>query len=266
MLLPPIFQVDAFTDRIFKGNPAGVMLLKESLSEESMRDIAMEMNLSETAFVQRQGTEFDIRYFTPLREVPLCGHATLGSAHILYEQGIVGISDKIRFRAPGGTLSVFRDKGEIGMEFPRYPIAPVDVPKEFETIVGFRPLDMYASSYDWLIAVAESEDDVANARPRFEAMTRNGLGHLMITAKARTVEADFVVRCFAPSMGVDEDPVTGSAQCALGPLWAARLGLERMIAVQLSKRTGKLRLAVHPNSVTIYGQARTVFKANWHGT
>lgn len=257
-----IYQVDAFTDEPFKGNPAGVMLCDKFPAVELMQHIAMEMNLSETAFVMPDGGGFQIRYFTPVREVPLCGHATLASAHMIYELGLKELHDTIGLKAKGAELTVCWDKGWLSMNFPAYPLKKINTPAVFKETVGFEPVETYSSSYDWIIAVADSKIAIEQAKPDFEKMRMNGLGHLMITAKSDSDKTDFVVRCFAPIFGVNEDPVTGSAHCALTPLWSEKLGKQEMNSLQLSKRTGKLNVKMAENDrVEIKGKAITVFKA-----
>ncbi len=255
-----IYQVDAFTQEAFKGNPAGLMIVDETTSEEWMQSMAAEMNLSETAFLIPQGADFIIRFFTPTVEIPLCGHATLASAHLLYELGLKNADEKILFHAKGGDLEISKEDDWIVMNFPSYPVQEINLTTDFESIVGFKPIATYSSSYGWIIAVASSEKEIANANPNFEALTQNGLGHLMITAQGETF--DFVVRCFAPLAGINEDPVTGSAQCALVPLWQARTGKSSFHALQSSKRTGILKVNAMEDRVEIKGQAITIFKAS----
>ena len=258
-----LYQADAFTAEPFKGNPAGVMVVTGDISTKRMQQIAMEMNLSETAFIfpQADGT-LQIRYFTPFREVDLCGHATLAGAHILYETGRVAPDRQIQFKAKGADLTISKTGSWLEMDFPRYPLTKRAAHPDFKALVGFEPLELYDSSYNWVIAVAESEDEVRNASPVFNALTNDGLGHLMITAPASTPGYDFVLRCFAPWAGIDEDPVTGSAHCALTPLWAEKLGKTVMNSLQVSKRTGTLKVELQGERVLIKGQAVTVFEIN----
>ena len=147
------------------------------------------------------------------------------------------------------------------MNFPGYPLTKIDITRVFNEIIGFEPVEMYSSSYDWKIAVAQTEDDIVKASPNFETMKATGLGMLMITAKSSTEDFDFVVRCFVPILGINEDPVTGSAHCALTPLWAEKLGNKELDSLQLSKRTGKLRVKLVNDRVEIKGKAITIFKA-----
>ena len=257
-----IYQVDAFTDKPFKGNPAGVMFSNEAMAPELMQNIAMEMNLSETAFIIPDGDNFQIRYFTPAKEVPLCGHATLASAHIIYELGMKKLHESIFFKAKGGDLIINWDEGWITMNFPEYPFKKIETPAGFKEIVGFEPIETHSSSYGWIIAVADSAVEIEQAKPDFEALLATEMGHLMITAKSDFENVDFVVRCFAPIAGINEDPVTGSAHCALTPLWSGKLEKTEMNSLQLSKRTGILKVKLADNNrVEIKGKAVTVFKA-----
>lgn len=253
-----IYQVDAFTHQAFKGNPAGVMIVDATVSESWMQQMAEEMNLSETAYVIPMGNDFDIRFFSPTVEIPLCGHATLASAHILYKLGIKKENESILFHAKGGDLMIMKDGDWITMNFPAYPIDKMETPSSFKACLGFEPLETYSSSYGWVIGIAASEDDIRQAQPDFMQMKTQHLGHVMITAPGKTV--DFVVRCFAPAAGIDEDPVTGSAQCALVPLWHLKTGKTNFEALQLSNRTGELKLKLINDRVEIKGQCRTVFK------
>jgi len=256
-----IYQVDAFTDKLFKGNPAGVMICEKEMAPELMQNIAMEMNLSETAFVTPNSDGFQIRYFTPVQEVPLCGHATLASAHILYELGMKERSDTLYLKAKGAALTVRWNEEWLTMNFPEYPLDKIDTPVAFKEIVGFEPVEVYASSFDWIVAVAGSEAAIEKAKPDFEKMLTIG-GHLMITAQSSLPQTDFVVRCFAPIAGINEDPVTGSAHCALTPLWSKKLNKLEMNSLQVSKRTGKLKVKIAENNrVEICGKAVTVFEA-----
>ena len=256
-----IFQVDAFTDKPFKGNPAGVMVVTEEISSDWMHNIALEMNLSETAFIFPREKDFQIRYFTPTKEVPLCGHATLASSHIIYELGLKSPNETIKFKAEGADLTIKRENDWIIMDFPKYPILKTDIHNDFKRLVGFSPIEMYSSLYDWVIAIAETESEILHSEPDFTLLTENGLGHLMITSKSNSKQADFVVRCFAPLAGIDEDPVTGSAHCALTPLWAEKLGKAELDSLQLSRRTGHLKVKLNGDRVEIKGKALTIFEA-----
>lgn len=256
-----IYQVDAFTDTPFKGNPAGVMILDAFPADAWMQNMAAEMNLSETAFVAPNNDSFDIRFFTPTVEIPLCGHATLASAHIMYELGRKLPNALIQFNAKGGTLIISKYADEVVMTFPKYSLSKIETPKNFKSLVGFEPTEVYESNDNWIIAIAEKQEDIENSNPNFEALKSNGLGHLMVTSEGKKYHVDFVVRCFAPQAGINEDPVTGSAHCALTPLWANKLGKTQMVSHQISKRGGVLKVALKDQKVEIKGNAVTVFRA-----
>jgi len=254
-----IYQVDAFTSEMFKGNPAGVVLLETPVSEVWMQNIAMEMNLSETAYVIANGDDYDIRFFTPQNEIDLCGLATLSSAHTMFELGVVKSDQKIIFNAKGGRLEISKEGDFIVMNFPSYSLQKMEVPEKFEMIMGFRPKEIYSCDYGWVLAVAENEASIENAKPLFSEMESNGMGHSMITAKSEKENIDFVCRCFAPEFGIDEDPVTGSAHCALTPYWTKELGAKSLNSFQASKRSGKLIVKMIGDRVKIKGKALSVF-------
>lgn len=257
-----IYQVDAFTDTAFKGNPAGVMILDKLPSDSWMQHMAMEMNLSETAFVvPNTNGAFDIRYFTPTVEISLCGHATLASAHIMYHLEVIPADAIIKFNAKGGDLSISKDGDYTVMTFPQYRLSKQDVPNGFKAAVGFEPIAFYKSDDNWMVAVAEQQDVIEDCSPDFEALKQNGLGQLMVTSESKEDNVDFVVRCFVPEAGINEDPVTGSAHCALTPLWANRLGKTEMVSHQISKRGGVLHVALKDYNVEIKGKAVTIFEA-----
>jgi PhzF family phenazine biosynthesis protein len=256
-----IWQVDAFTDEPFKGNPAGVMIVDHDFSEGKMQQIAAEMNLSETAFLIPVADHFLIRYFTPTNEVDLCGHASLASAHIIFETGLRDQHETVLLKAKGADLYISKNGEFIKMVFPRYDLHPIETPPEFGNLLGFDPVEIYSSNYDWVVAVAEDENDILNATPDFGKLKNTPFAHLMITAPSQSFQADFVTRCFAPLHGINEDPVTGSAHCALTPLWAKKLGKTELGSMQLSARTGRLKVKLANNKVEIMGEAITVFEA-----
>jgi PhzF family phenazine biosynthesis protein len=261
MMKPTIYQVDAFTEIPFKGNPAGVMFLEAFPSETWMQNMAAEMNVSETAFVVADAMHYEIKYFSPTMEIPLCGHATLATAHVMYEQGIVALDEDITFNAKGGVLKITYTEGALEMALPRNEFSEIEIPENFEAILGFAPVATYEAQ-GWVIAVANNEAHIEACVPDFTAFKANGLDKLMITAEATVAsKADFVVRCFAPIAGIDEDPVTGSAHCALTPLWAERLGKTKLISHQISKRGGILEVTLEAHTVLIKGKALTVFEA-----
>jgi PhzF family phenazine biosynthesis protein len=255
-----IFQVDAFTTEPFKGNPAGVCLLENEMPAEWMQNVAMEMNLSETAFVLKADKEFPIRYFTPESEIPLCGHATLSSAHIMYETGVVKRTEEIAFLSKAGKLTIRSSGDWITMNFPAYKLEPAAIPGGIEETIGIKPIELYRTGHGWAFVLAASEDEIRNMNPDFKRMKNSEFGDLIVTAPSDDKSFDFCVRCFAPALGIDEDPVTGSAHCALTPFWHDKTGRTEFVSHQVSKRGGVLKVALKGDRVEISGQARTIIK------
>jgi PhzF family phenazine biosynthesis protein len=255
-----IYHVDAFTSKAFRGNPAAVCMLDKEISVELMQNIAAEMNLSETAFVFPGKHERKIRFYTPAAEIDLCGHATLSASHILYENGIVNVNEKITFLSKAGKLEI-RKVGEwITMNFPAYPIKIMKITDEFKKVTGTVPMELYQSAFGWTLALLKNEDEVRNFAPDFKLMKNSAFGDLIITATTNNPEFDFCVRCFAPALGIDEDPVTGSAHCALTPFWNMKTGKLKFNSHQVSKRSGILRVELLGERVEISGQAITIIK------
>jgi PhzF family phenazine biosynthesis protein len=256
-----IYHVDAFTAEPFKGNPAGVCFVGKETTAEWMQNIAGEINLSETAFVI-QGKDFsEIRYFTPVSEVPLCGHATLSASHIMYETNRVKPGDEIILRAKAAELRIHRKEDWITMNFPAYPVNKVAIPSVIEEIIGVKPVEFYTSAFGWTLALIGNEELVRNLKPDFRKMMNSEYGDMIVTAKSEKKGFDFVVRCFAPALGIDEDPVTGSAHCALVPFWNMKTGKNDFTSHQVSKRSGVLKVSLKGDRVEISGQAVTVSKA-----
>nr|WP_280818685.1 PhzF family phenazine biosynthesis protein [Tamlana crocina] len=191
----------------------------------------------------------------------MCGHATLASAHIIYQLGLKSSNESIQFKAKGGDLAVSKDNDFLVMTFPQYSLTKVEVSLVFKESAGFEPVEFYKSDDHWMLAVAESQQQVEHCQPNFEALKSNGLGWLIVTSEANSNDADFVVRCFVPDMGINEDPVTGSAHCALTPLWSGKLGKQKLVSHQISKRGGVLKVGVKGDKVEIKGQAVTIFEA-----
>lgn len=247
----PYFHIDAFADRLFAGNPAGVCVLEEPIADGAMQSIAAENNLSETAFVQRQaGGTFSLRWFTPEVEVDLCGHATLAAAHVMFEH--MGHEDEIIiFETRSGKLLVKREGTLLVLDFPSRPAAMCDVPAALR--LGLEPAAVLRSR-DYL-AVFESEDDVLSLKP--DMATIRELDALGVIATAPGKTCDFVSRFFAPGAGIPEDPVTGSAHCTLVPYWAERLGRAKLHARQVSRRGGELFCELRGDRVSIGGRAVT---------
>jgi len=246
----PIYQVDAFTGRLFGGNPAAVVLLKEWLPDETMQAIAGENNLAETAFVLTGGSDFGLRWFSPSIEVDLCGHATLASAHVLYHHGLARTSP-IVFRYKAGTLSVARDGDLLAMDFPARPPEPAAADPALAVALGSKPREVQRSRD--LVAVFDTQEAVEALQPDFAALKRLDTFAVAVTAPGR--ECDFVSRFFAPRAGVPEDPATGSSHCTLVPYWSRRLGKKRLHAVQVSRRRGEFFCDDKGERVTIAGRA-----------
>jgi PhzF family phenazine biosynthesis protein len=251
-----ISLVDAFTAHPYSGNPAAVCVLKEEKSDEWMQKIAAEMNLSETAFlIQQEENSFSLRWFTPAVEVPLCGHATLASSHRLWETGAVK-NDEIRFHTKSGLLTAKKEADWIQLDFPALPPKETQPPEALLKSIDAEFLYVGTNGVKYLVEVAESET-VEKLSPDFEMMKRIDTQGVIVTAKANEPGIDFVSRYFAPAVGINEDPVTGSAHCCLGPYWSAKLGKTHMAAKQLSKRRGFLKLEVTDERVLMSGQAVT---------
>ncbi len=260
-----IFQVDSFTDRPFKGNPAGVCLLENKQAESWMQNIAMEMNLSETAFLIKSNEGFNLRWFTPKIEVPLCGHATLASAHILWEEGILEEKKLGRFYTKSGELVCEKVDNWIEMAFPSRQVRRVETSESLMNALKLTGREMKLYRYDgngeilYLVEVA-SDRIVKELSPDFERLKSEDAKAVMITARSSSKEYDFVSRFFAPSLGVDEDPVTGSAHCYLAPYWGKKLNKNELIGYQTSKRGGVVKCELRGEKVIIKGQAVTVLK------
>lgn len=257
-----IYQVDAFTSEPFKGNPAGVCILEKEMTDEWMQNIAAELHVSETAFISGGKDEFRIRYFTPESEIPLCGHATLASAHIMYETGIVSGNDEIVFSSKAGKLKIRCSDSWIIMNFPAYELFPVPAPQDISRYIGINPAELYRTAHGWTFALLGNEEDVLKLNPDFKAMKNTIYGDLIVTAPSSDPGYDFCVRCFAPALGIDEDPVTGSAHCALVPFWHKKTGKKEFTSHQVSKRGGILKVSLHDDRVEIAGQAKTIFSAD----
>jgi PhzF family phenazine biosynthesis protein len=260
----PLFQVDSFTDQVFKGNPAGVCLLDEAKPDEWMRSVAAEMAISETAFVIRVGEDFNLRWFTPTVEIELCGHATLATAHILWSTGIVPEEKSIRFHTRSGLLIITRNREWIEMDFPARSYRSVVENEGVIDAVGAVPDEVYQSG-DNLLFVYENEKTIRALTPNFSALGSYDYHGLIVTSPADSPQFDFVSRFFAPSIGINEDPVTGSSHCTLAPYWSERLRKSTLTALQVSRRGGVLKLRVSGERVYISGQAVTVFSTTIAG-
>lgn len=258
-MVQPIVQVDAFTDRPFAGNPAAVCILPAARDAAWMQQVAMEMNLSETAFLHRHADGFGLRWFTPTVEVDLCGHATLASAHVLWEEGRLAPDETARFQTRSGLLTATRRGDWIELDFPAKPEQPAEAPPDLVRALGVTPLYVGQNQFDYLVEVA-TEAEVRRLRPDFGLLRSLPVRGITVTSRADTAEFDFVSRFFAPGSGIDEDPVTGSAHCCLGPFWRERLGKQEFTAYQASPRGGVVRVRVAGERVFLSGQAVTVLR------
>ena len=260
----PIFGVDAFTDKPFSGAPASVCLLYEERPDEWKQALAAEMNLSETAFVLWEGSGiFGLRWFTPETEVDLCGHATLATAHTLWEKGVISESATMIFRTRSGDLVATKTADGINLDFPRIDPAPVDAHAGLVEALGTgAKIRAVMRAGDDILVEVPAVDDVRSLRPDFNALKTMSSRGVIVTARSDDGESDFVSRFFAPAVGIDEDPVTGSAHCALGPYWAPRLRKTVFTALQLSKRGGVVGVEVKDERVVLSGKAVIV----WEGT
>jgi PhzF family phenazine biosynthesis protein len=254
-----IVQVDAFTSTRFHGNPAAVCVLPGPAEETWMQAVAAEMNLSETAFLHREPGGFRLRWFTPTVEVDLCGHATLASAHVLWEDGHLPRGERARFISKSGPLTADAQGDLIELDFPAGATSPAEAPADLVAGLGVELLFVGVTPFDYLVEVA-SEQVVRALRPDMSALARIDTRGIIVTARATTAEYDFVSRFFGPRAGVPEDPVTGSAHCALGPYWKSRLAKDAFFAHQASLRGGDVRVVVNGDRVKLGGQAVTVLR------
>lgn len=252
-----IHHVDAFTDRPFSGNPAAVCLLPAPRDDAWMQDLAREMNLSETAFLLARADGYGLRWFTPTIEVDLCGHATLASAHVLWEEGLLARRELARFHTRSGILTAARRNDWIELDFPAVLEEPADAPSDLLPALGVRASYVGKNRFDFLVEV-ESEAVVRALAPDFHRLRALPVRGVIVTSRADSVDADFVSRFFAPGSGIDEDPVTGSAHCCLGPFWAKRLGKQELVGYQASARGGTVRVRLKEDRVLLGGRAVTI--------
>lgn len=254
-----IYQVDAFTSVPFKGNPAGVCILDGPAGEEWMQSVALEMNLAETAFLYRSGERYNLRWFTPTVEVDLCGHATLASAHVLWETGLLAHNCKAEFDTRSGLLTAWADNGAIEMDFPKDEEKECDLPVELGQALGVKPLYTGRATFDYILEL-ESENAVEGLKPDFDLLKKVPMRGVMVTSLTDSDKYDFVSRFFAPSAGINEDHATGSAHCCLGPYWEKRLGKKELRAYQASPRGGELSVRTKGDRVVLGGNAVTVLR------
>ncbi len=257
-IVEKIFQVDAFTSEPFRGNPAGVVLLSKERLSEWMLEFAMEMNLSETAFLTRlEPATFNLRWFTPAVEVDLCGHATLASAHVLFSEGLVK-QDEIIFKSRSRILKAYQRDGWIELDFPAFKLQPIKMTADLHFALGLNPVSAFESDVNLLLEL-KTFQEVQEFKPDFSKLILLPYQGLIITSRMEGSVFDFASRYFAPRAGINEDPVTGSAHCSLAPFWSSRLGKNELNAFQASARGGELRVRLSGNRVFILGQAVTIF-------
>ena len=255
----PFTQIDAFTDRPFAGNPAAVCVMRAERDAAWMQLVAREMNLAETAFLVPRPDGWDLRWFTPTVEVDLCGHATLAGAHVLWEEGHLPAEATARFHTRSGLLTAERGDGLIWLDFPSTPAVEAPAPPGLQRALGV-PLGFVGRTpFDYLVEV-DSEDTVRQLAPDVTLLGRLMVRGVIVTAASATVEHEFVSRFFAPAAGVPEDPVTGSAHCALAPYWGARLGRTDLRGYQASARGGLVRVRLAGDRVRLGGHAVTMLR------
>jgi PhzF family phenazine biosynthesis protein len=252
-----ITQVDAFTDKPFGGNPAAVCVLPGARDAVWMQEVAREMNLSETSFLVRQADGYNLRWFTPAVEVDLCGHATLAAAHALWEEGQLQADEQARFYTRSGLLTAQRNGTWIEMDFPAKPEESAPTPEGLVEALGVAPKYIGRNAFDYIVEL-DSEKTVRELKPNFAMLEKLPVRGVIVTSEAS--DYDFVSRFFAPGAGIQEDPVTGSAHCCLGPFWSKRLDKTEFIAYQASTRGGIVHVRLEGDRVHLGGQAVTVLR------
>jgi PhzF family phenazine biosynthesis protein len=256
----PIVQVDAFTSTPFSGNPAAVCVMDSARDERWMQNVAQEMNLSETAFLHPEKDGYRLRWFSPTMEIALCGHATIASAHVLYETGKLPRGQQARFYTMSGLLTADEENGWIKLDFPSTQPETAQAPAHFEKALGNVKLKYIGKNvFDYIVEV-ESEEVVRSMKPNLTLLELVEARGVIVTARANDSKFDFVSRFFAPAAGVNEDPVTGSAHCCLTPYWSAKLNKQEMVGYQASARGGVVKVALRGDRVWLYGQAVTVLR------
>lgn len=256
-----ITQVDAFTDQPFGGNPAAVCILPEAKADDWMQSVAVEMNLSETAFLIKQNDGYSLRWFTPAYEVDLCGHATLTSAHVLWEDGHCNMDETIRFHTRSGLLSAQNKDGWIELDFPAIMQEADLHAQDLKAALDLHEAYVGKNKMDYLVEI-DDEHHLRELQPDMNALKKINARGVIVTAKSKDERYDFVSRFFAPGAGVDEDPVTGSAHCCLAPYWGAKLGKTEMVGYQASKRGGVVKVRWQEDRVYLQGKAVTTMRGD----
>lgn len=254
-----IFHVDAFTDRPFTGNPAAVCIMAGSRDDAWHQAVAAEMNLSETAFLMKEADGFRLRWFTPKVEVDLCGHATLASAHVLWQEELAAPDETIRFQTLSGLLTASRKNDEIELDFPLEPDSSIDSPANLGKALGV-PLKYVGKNRFGFLVEVDSDTVLRNMMPDFKLLATVTNRGVIVTSRSSEPRFDFVSRFFAPGVGIDEDPVTGSAHCCLGAYWRRQMGKREFLAYQASARGGVVRVRVDNKRAYLGGKAVTVLK------
>jgi len=259
-----IYQVDAFTDVEFKGNPAAICILEKNYEDSVLQNIAMEMNLSETAFIkQTSDNEFNLRWFTPETEVALCGHATLASAHLLWENKAVEENEIIKFNTLSGTLMAKKSGEWIELNFPKGTLKKSKGDSFLLNAFSILPNAIYEDDIAYLLEFND-EEQISILKPDLNMLKKARKEEIIVTSKSNNANYDFVSRFFGPAIGVNEDPVTGSAHCYLAPYWIERLNKEEIIGFQASRRTGVIKCRLHENRVILQGKAKTILDGTLH--
>lgn len=259
-----IYQIDSFTDKPFSGNPAGVCILEEPADENWMQDVAKEMAVSETAFLYPDDEGYNLRWFAPDAEVDLCGHATLASAHVLWEKGYLGKDETARFLTKSGVLTATFNDGWIELDFPALGEEQADAPDGLIEALGTEPKYVGRNVFDYIIEVG-SESELRSIEPDLSMLARITTRGVVVTSLSGSEKYDFVSRLFAPAIGIPEDPVTGSSHCCLGPYWMKRLGRDTFSAYQASRRGGFMKVQVRGERVLLSGKAVTVLEGDVFG-
>lgn len=259
-----IFLADAFTEVPFTGNPAGVCLLQGKMKPEKMQQVAAELNVSETAFVIKENTHYQLRWFTPQTEVTLCGHATLATSHVLWEAGWQKPTQSIEFHTESGVLRTQKKGNWIEMDFPARVVQDAEKNGCLEEALDIRPI--YTGRFptprgDVYLLEVKTEDAVRALAPDFLLLTKSGARAVIVTSRSKENRYDFISRYFAPAVGINEDPVTGSSHCCLAPYWERKLGKTELIGYQASKRGGVVGCMVQGERVVLRGKAVTILKA-----
>jgi PhzF family phenazine biosynthesis protein len=260
MMKFPFYQVDAFAVKPFKGNPAAVILMEDTREDSWLQAVAQEINLSETAFLRPKGHDYELRWFTPTTEVDLCGHATIASAHILYEFGFYDLDEMINFHTRSGVLTSTFNRGTIEINMPRLKVTPLATPPLLKEILGFEPLAAAESENGVLVAELASEEQVRQFSPNYDLISQLDHTDFALTASGEGTKFDFISRFFSPKTGIPEDPVTGMAHCLLGPYWEAKTGKNQFHAFQASARGGEVWVRLAEKRAYIGGKAVTVLK------